>query len=300
MLDFHEGKCCDAVIRRVEERERSLRSGMRWPEQEQHKAPVEVTFKLGEQLFAVEHTGIEPFGGHVEMENRAKAWYTPIGEGVKDAVGIGALYELHIPINAFHGTKKREIQTIQQALIDWVKKTAPVMPKRADNVGTRVGPVDVSQVPFKVSLFRFEPSPIPVNFQIRHEVTDVGKQRIRKVKKAIDKKFPKLAHWKTKENAKSILVLEANDVQLTTPDLVADAYVPLAKAISDRPDETYLVGTFMTPRWYVWPILVGDKTYDDFVRDDPSDHWEFDPATLNALTTQSGSTAQTTNVASDA
>lgn len=51
-----------------------------------------------------------------------------------------------------------------------------------------------------------------------------------------------------------MLVLEANDVQLTTPDLVADTFVPLVKDRADRPDEIYLVGTFMTPSWYVWPI----------------------------------------------
>jgi hypothetical protein len=40
-----------------------------------------------------------------------------------------------------------------------------------------------------------------------------------------------LAHWKTEENAKIVLVLEANDIQLTAPDLVADTFVPLVKDI---------------------------------------------------------------------
>jgi len=284
MLKFNEGKCCDAVVRRLEERGACSRSDTRWPEQERHEAPIEFAFKLGDQLFALEHTGIEPFGGHVEMENRAKTWYVPITDGLKGALGTTALYELYIPINAFQGKKKLDIRIIQNALIDWVKRTAPTMPHLGRGKGSHVGPTDVSEVPFKVTLSRSEPRRIPISFQIRHEVKDVEKLRAKRMQKAIDKKFPKLAHWKTDEKAKTVLVLEANDVQLTAPDLVADTFIPLVKNRADRPDETYLVGTFMSPSWYVWPILIGDKTYNDFVRDDETDHWEFDPAKLNTLT----------------
>jgi hypothetical protein len=293
MLNFNEGKACDSVVRRLEEREASSRSDVRWPEQEQHKAPIEVAFKLGDQLFALEHTGIEPFGGHVEMENRAKHLYTPITDALKDVLGTTALFELYIPINAFQNKKKLDIRTIQNALITWVKRTASTMPQRPDGNGTRVGPTDVSEVPFKVTLVRFEPPPIPVYFQIRHEAKDIEKLRAKRIQKAIDDKFPKLAQWKADENAKTVLVLEANDVQLTAPDLVADTFVSLVKDRADRPDETYLVGTFMTPCWYVWPILIGDKTYDDFVRDDGPEHWAFDPAKLSTLTKAAADPAST-------
>jgi hypothetical protein len=35
------------------------------PEQERYAFPVEVAFIIGGQLFVMEHTGIEPFKGHV-------------------------------------------------------------------------------------------------------------------------------------------------------------------------------------------------------------------------------------------
>lgn len=63
MLDFNEGKACDAIVRRLKAREGLLRSELRWPEQEGHCSPVEVAFKLGDELFTLEHTGIEPFPG---------------------------------------------------------------------------------------------------------------------------------------------------------------------------------------------------------------------------------------------
>lgn len=47
------------------------------------------------------------------------------------------------------------------------------MPQRSDGKGTHVGPADVSEVPFKATLVRFEPPPIPVYFQIKHEAKDI-------------------------------------------------------------------------------------------------------------------------------
>lgn len=112
------------------------------------------------------------------------------------------------------------------------------------------------------------------------------KARTARIQKAVDDKLPKLAGWKSDDNAKAILVLEQNDIQLTNPDVVADTFVPLVRDRSDKPDETYLVASCMTPSWYVWPILIGDKTYDDIVRSGEAEHWEFDPAKLDALTEQ--------------
>lgn len=285
MLTYNEGKVCDAIVRRLEERHSLSRSDVRRPEQEQHKSPVELAFKLGDQLFALEHTGIEPFPGRMEMANRAPHLYAPIAEALKDALGTDVMYELYIPVNAFQNLKRLDIRNTQNALIDWVKTTAPAMPKRSDHRGTFVGPVSVSEVPFQVSLVRYQPPSLPgVHFQLRHVVKDVEKMRKARVQKAIDDKFPKLARWKTDDKAKTIVVLEDNDIQMTNPDIVADAYVPLAQARADRPDETYLVGSYMKPKWYVWPILIGDKTYDDIARSDEHEHWEFDPNTLDALT----------------
>jgi hypothetical protein len=68
MLNFNEGKVCDAIVRRLEARANGSRSGLRWPEQERHAFPVEVAFSIAGQLFALEHTGIEPFKGHVPRD----------------------------------------------------------------------------------------------------------------------------------------------------------------------------------------------------------------------------------------
>jgi hypothetical protein len=103
---------------------------------------------------------------------------------------------------------------------------------------------------------------------------------------AVEKKFPKLAAWKASDGARTVLVLEQNDIQLTNPSIVADTYLPLATVRADRPDETYLVASCMSPNWWMWPILIGDCSYYDFARSDETSYWEFDPSKVVALTTR--------------
>jgi hypothetical protein len=286
MLSFNEGKVCDAIVRHLEERTRLARAGLRWPEDEGHPHPVEAAFTLGSQLFALEHTGIEPFKGHVRMEAEADRHFAPITDALKSALGTTAVFELHMPINAFHGLRMPEIRRIQQAIIEWVKATAPSVPARryADYRGTSVGPVNPPGIPFALSLYRFEPAIVPGHyFQLKHVAANVDKLRHDRIQAAIDRKFPKLAAWKRDHGARSILVLEDNDLFLTNQAIVAETYLPLAATRADRPDETYMVSTATKP-WHAWPMLIGDRSYFDFAQSGDAPHWEIDPATLVAMT----------------
>ena len=231
MLNFNEGKVCDAIVRRLEARADGSRSGLRWPEQERHAFPVEVAFTIGDQLFALEHTGIEPFKGHVQMDAEADRLFKPIVDALKNALGAAAVFELMIPANALRGRKMPEVRGIQQALIAWVKATAPTVPAQryGDYKKTSVGPVTIPGVPFAVSLYRFEPALVPGHhFQLTHLVKNGEQLRKDRIREAVERKFPKLAAWKRDENARTILVLEDNDIQLTNQAIVTETYLPLA------------------------------------------------------------------------
>ena len=179
-----------------------------------------------------------------------------------------------------------EVRGIQQALIAWVKATAPTVPARryADYKKTSVGPVAPPGVPFAVSLYRFEPALVPGHhFRLTHLVKNSEQLRKDRIREAVERKFSKLAAWKRDENARTILVLEDNDIQLTNQAIVTETYLPLAMGRPDKPDETYLVVSCMDP-WHAWPILIGDKSYFDFVQSGNAEDWEIDPARLVPLT----------------
>jgi hypothetical protein len=101
------------------------RTDVRLPEDEQHRYPIEAAFKIGDQLYALEHTGVEPFDGHIKMEAEAKRLFEPIENALIGNLDNSAEFELAIPVNALRGRPKREIESIQKATIEWVKATAP-------------------------------------------------------------------------------------------------------------------------------------------------------------------------------
>jgi hypothetical protein len=185
---------------------------------------------------------------------------------------------MHMPIDAFTGRKMREVRALQSALIEHVRLTAPTLPirKHADYRGTLVT-TQAPGVPFQVSLVRFDGLPnLPGRFQLKHLARASDEGRELRIQRTCDDKFPKLARWKVSDDARTILVLEDNDIQLTNPSIVAETFLPIARARNDTPDETYMVATCMSP-WYAWPILVNGRTYFDLAATGHPIHFEMDP-----------------------
>jgi hypothetical protein len=285
MLTFNEGKVCEAIIRHLEARDCATRAEVHSPEAVNHDNPVELVFKLGARLFALEHTGIEPFDDHMRLEAEAERHFDPIKEAVADLLPDDVL-EIHVSAKAMLRRKPNEIAKIQKSVIGWVRQTAQALKLRtyADYLGD-IEWNSIEGVPFKLRLFRFRHAAGQHGrVQIVHLVEgDRDKQRTERLRRACDKKFPKLAAWKKDCGARSVLVLEENDIQLTNYAIVAERYLPLALARADRPDETYLVSTCIEP-WSVWPILIDDKTLHDLAVDDYVQRWDIDPMQLWSAT----------------
>jgi hypothetical protein len=74
----NEGKACDAVLRHIEAREGGARRDVIFPEKTHDIGPVELVCTVGMRRFAFEHTRIEPFAGHIQLEAEAARHFTPI------------------------------------------------------------------------------------------------------------------------------------------------------------------------------------------------------------------------------
>ncbi len=284
MLKFHESETCEGIIRHLEFREAKTRNDVRLRDKGNHTSPdarVEMTFWLGDQLYAIEHTGIEPFDGFMEHQNRAPELFGPLEAAVTTALASvikpGVAIEMHLPIDGLVGRKMCEVRTIHSALVNWALSKASGLGTRkyGDYRGSRVAEQPVG-VPFPVSLVRFDGIPhLPGRFQLKHVVSDSEQERASRLQRAAEKKFPKLAIWKRLNNARTILVLEDNDLQLTNIVVVADAFVPLATKQHDAPDETYMVSTHAS-HWWAWPLLVDGRSYFDFAATNSRVHFEMD------------------------
>jgi len=290
-MQFNEGKACDAVLRHVEAREGAARSRIRWPEEEHHAGPVELVCNVGEALYALEHTGIEPFEGLVQLNQEAERVFGPIEAAVSAVVPDGEIWHLSLPALGLQGRSGREVRLAQQALIDFIKNTAPTLPLRP-YAEYRKGPppVNVTNVPFPVNLYRFR-SPVPstvVGFKrmiIMHNVAGDSAAREAQRKMRIERacstnRFDKLAVWKEQAAARTILILENPDISITDPAVVAEAYLGIAANRSNKPDEAYLFDTSCKTVWFLWPLEIAGQTYFDVSGDMPPLLGEFLPSEL--------------------
>jgi hypothetical protein len=156
----------------------------------------------------------------------------------------GECYALAVPPDAPDGLNPREVGPLQQRIVDWVKATAPQRTLLASNrVDTEYGTLRVADIPFPVILTRrLSLSASAKKFQLSYFRTNDEDARLARIMKGYQKKLPKLMAWKDKSAARTVLVLESIDIQLTNHIAVKEAVLKIVAASGRRPDEIFLVG----------------------------------------------------------
>jgi hypothetical protein len=281
-LALHEGKCCDAAIRELERRFGVTRCDLRSPELERAVAPVELTCRLGDQLFAIEHTGIEPFAGHMQLQAEGARDFEPVKEALAGLLPPDDFFDLHVPVGAMQSLPRGARTKVRAALVEWIKATGPTLPRSEIHRYTLpIVKVMPPGVPFEVTLHRHvRPAIFTHTFSVTHLVTaaDQEEERRARLRLTCEKKFPKLAWWKRNAGARTVLVLEDNDMQLSNPTSIYQALATVEAEFDDRPDEVHLVSTFIESPWWLHLMRVDDRGYFEL-----PDHTELEPQTLRDL-----------------
>jgi hypothetical protein len=252
-IGFNEGKVCDAVVRYLEHRTAASRRNCRNPEPEQHHAPIDFACHIGNTLFAFEHTRIEPFENYLLFQTYVHHYLDPVSEML-----IGTLpddvFRLTIRINlqSLNALKLRKKD--QTALLKWISNTAPDLPIM-DKVRDRKRKIEWIRIaddfPFYVSLRRYHVVVKPyfiIGFYIDD---DIEKARMPRIYRACAEHFGKLAIWKREFGARTVFILEDDDLRLTNEPLVIDVLESIEKHFFARPSEIYLVNTEIANTWRV-------------------------------------------------
>lgn len=278
----NEGKACDAVLRYIEAQRGATRHDLILPEKTHSVGPVELVCYVGMQQFAFEHTRVEPFAGHIQLEAEAKRHFQPITDRVASHLPAESRFELDVPAGAMIGLNDRTARPIQDALVQWILAAAPGL--TTAHPGRYILPIQKITppgVPFAVSLHRWPRDGFPFSFTIQHLVVgDVEARRRDRIEMAYSRKVPKLLQWK-KSGARTILILEEDDIFLTNHFDVADALAKVEATRTDRPDEIYLLSVF-TSMWLITRLRYDHDTLYDLPID--GRFWEVDPSRLADLT----------------
>jgi hypothetical protein len=108
---YNEGKAIDAVLRRIEAREKAKRQADgRSPDDLNDPDPlrrVDYVCTVGSVTYAFEHTGVEPFAGQIELEIHNGKLFEPVARKF-DGRSDKEFWELHVPVEASAGLTSAE------------------------------------------------------------------------------------------------------------------------------------------------------------------------------------------------
>ncbi len=294
-MRYNEGKALDAVLRFIEARDHAPRENDgRSPDElndpdEQRR--VDYVCTVGQTLYAFEHTGIEPFPKQIELEDHNRKLFDPILDRF-DHRSDREFWELIVPIEASEGLTVNEVGPVQDALVNWIETNAPLVPV-APLYGRRANPPlgeSAGGVPFRFSLHRasievsYYPSDSPLRGRFRWMPVgpaNLEQRRAARLRTACERKSPKLAKWKRDSGARTVLVLEEDDLWATNHLLVADALVPAEATTPDAADEVFMVSTGHEQTW--WAVCLRGPGP---VAGEPMPHSEYDPKELTKLTSR--------------
>jgi hypothetical protein len=284
---YHEGKACDAVLCYIEARDstRCDRDKICLPDHVGYKAPIDLACRIDGRLFAFEHTSIQYFKNEFKLAKDAANFFKPIEKNLSSILPRSEQYVLYVPVTAtqeLKGFRPRKIEQTQNAIIDWVRELAPILP-----VSSWYGKLTwqcVAGVPFHMSLCKCGQVIDPDDEQlwvVRVVESGLSATRQNRIMRAYNEKVEQLAPWKRDSNARTVLILET--IHGPVQWKVADAILDIVKVAENRPDEIYLVMTHHDRQWWVSPLLVDCRSI--YELNEPNQWaWKIDAKSLNSLT----------------
>ena len=206
---------------------------------------VEELWTSSSRRYAVEHTRLESFDGQIENEARLRRMIMPVRETLADR--LPGTYVLTVLVSETKDARASYAQ-LQEEIVRLTLERAPQMQDGQAVV------LQSDRLPFGVQLRRRNGrgSKVFVHCVIPGEGEEL---RVARVRRAFDDKCPKLAAWSV-DGRVSVLVLEANDIQLSNVFLVWEAVKAVIAERTDVPDVIVFVETDGSPM-YGWVFKDG-------------------------------------------
>lgn len=284
-MEKNERSLCEAVMQIVEREQGAAREGVRYPEDDGVGPPVDCCFSASGVSYAVEHTIIEPFTGHIRGSVDFGEFVAPIESALDHNMPSPGVYDLTFPIDPCAGRHRRTHAATQLAIIEWVQREAAALyaeePERRDRhwrphgyTGVRSAEIDGIAITLKRRVHWASTTGDGRLYVVRSFAGDLEEQRRERVKAALVKKKIKLTESKQLGDL-TVLVVETADIALTNHVTVAEALEALAEEWSPYVDRILVADTSIETEWNVWAVAEnGEATWDDMAR------YDFRPADL--------------------
>jgi hypothetical protein len=280
MSRSNEGRCCDAVLSILEGGQGGAREilSMDTPQ----SRGVEIRCRIRGTVYALEHTLVDPYPDKRRDDREFLGVMGELERSLSRSTGLrtDGSYHLYVESHAFRGRRRPQIPLIQEGIRAWVLANAHRLepPAIGHTQELSAGP---PSVPVRVRLqFTLWPGWGGLLLTGRMAPPDLPRERRERLSAALLKKGPKL-HAEHTACARTVLILEDDDVALSNPiEIGAALHAELAK-LNYSIEEVYLVDTKLLDRWQVWRMKQGANLWP--TRLENPELWEFPPAQLNDL-----------------
>ena len=266
-----ESKCCDAVLRVLENHMEVERTELHEPDKiNNDRKRVDVCVKLGADRYVLEHTRIEPFENMVETGVLSENFFNGVRNHLSISLPGPARYEISLPHNPQFDRggrgKSKRLVSLQKSIANWVSNESfSLYDLAGDSNFIAASPALIEREfpSFPGYFIRLSCILLPGKFGTEEGalsfVRDAPESdcleipRVERINKALSAKCLKLQFCKNC-GARTVLVLENFDIALSNDMDVHEALISALENRDDPPDEIYLVDTKSEEQYYVFPM----------------------------------------------
>ena len=264
----NEQELCEHVVRIIENEFGVLRGEVNYPENDQSAPPVEIRVVVGEHLFAIEHTLIEPFEAAIQTGRHFVELSKPIVEKLDGTMPGAGTYRLYFPENPTDGRHRRTHVALREKIIAWVREAAAKLAAASPERGPRPFHFDCSLetvidgLPLKLQRYADWSESGRHDGRLFHYRLldgdgDVEPRRLSRIERALDDKFPKLKACAALGDV-TVLILEWSDFVLSNEIVIAEALKAALAGQAFCPDYIFIAGTGIEEEWHLYqPVIEG-------------------------------------------
>lgn len=248
MRSVFQDAVCDFVRQILEARTGEKIAVTERPEQtHRNEKVVEELWESRSRRYAVEHTRVESFDGQIGNEAKLRQLLLPVAEQLKGR--LAGTYVLSAQLSETQAARIK-FADAHAEIVRLVLQLAPTLGDRESIV------LPSNKLPFRVQLYRRNDrgSHLGVHTVIEG---DGEALRLERMKRALAEKCPKLAEWSA-DGRVSVLVLEANDLQLSNSWAAYGAFMAAISERNDQPDIVVFVETDGAPM-FAWIFKEGEQ-----------------------------------------
>ena len=258
MMKANEIKCCDAAIKYLEIAKLGERSNLCFPENigsTPYDLQIEILFSINNVEYAMEHTLVEPFAHY----RRGGVLSRKLEDALRKTLSEDDFYFLDILIptdwhKSFLTVKARNSFAEELAgVLTQIAKINDSTPMQPDETWRSIGEVSGIEILIQFRLNDFELGGLTVTQVSSHVQSD----RTNRIRTALEKKLPKLQAY-NKKGAKTILLLENNDISLTNWYRVEESIISSWNNYPDGIDYLFYVSACHSI-WYLHPLVEDGK-----------------------------------------